>query len=185
MTNDNADMARRVLGADYGALSKRQQGVVDAVVKRALISRDTSEEYDRVHASFGARLADRIAAFGGSWPFIITFLVVLVGWVLVNAALLGRKAFDPYPFILMNLILSLVASLQAPVILMSQNREATRDRINASHDFEVNLKAEMEIQQLHEKLDELREERWKELVEMQQRQIALLEGLRETRTTGR
>src|SRR6478672_4963089 len=112
-----------------------------------------------------------IARFGGSWKFIILFLVIIVAWISYNVIAIGKKEFDPYPFILLNLLLSCVAALQAPVIMMSQNRQAAKDRTDAQHDYEVNMKAEMEIVALHLKLDELREKQWNRLVEMQKQQL--------------
>src|SRR6185295_10578400 len=131
--------------------------------------------------TFGERLADRIAAFGGSWTFLLLFLVVLVSWVGLNSLVLARRheAFDPYPYILLNLFLSMIAALQAPIIMMSQNRQAAKDRLDAAHDYEVNLKAELEILSLHEKVDELRERKWGELIELQQEQIRMLMRLLE------
>jgi uncharacterized membrane protein len=146
------------------------------VLKRHPLSRNAVQEFEDSR-SFGERLADRIAKFGGSWPFILLFFACLVGWVILNTGLLQARAFDPYPYILLNLFLSMLASLQAPIIMMSQNRQAAKDRVDAAHDYEINLKAEMEIRGLHEKLDELRERRWMELVDMQQEQIRLLQGL--------
>jgi uncharacterized membrane protein len=133
------------------------------------------------HASeaLGDRLADRIAAYGGSWTFIIVSIVVLIAWTLVNALVLAprHRAFDPYPFVFLNLLLSMLAALQAPVIMMSQNRQAERDRRAAAQDFDVNERAESEIETLHDKLDELRETQWAELVRLQQEQIRLLNRL--------
>ena len=125
------------------------------------------------------RLADRVAAFGGSWTFIIIFAAILLAWVLLNTLILARyrASFDPYPYILLNLFLSMLAAVQAPVILMSQNRQGVKDRLDAAHDYEVNLKAELEILSLHEKLDELREMKWSELITMQQEQLRLLTQL--------
>jgi uncharacterized membrane protein len=156
-------------------LGESEQLVLKKVVQRLHISRDTNKEYDS-ELTFGQRLADKIAAFGGSWPFIILFLSSLIGWIILNSLILARwgKSFDPYPYILLNLFLSMLASLQAPVIMMSQNRQGIKDRIDAAHDYEVNLKAEVEILALHAKLDTLREEQWRELVAMQQEQIELL-----------
>jgi uncharacterized membrane protein len=137
-----------------------------------------SQNVNEVHAeqmTFGQRVADSLATLVGSWPFIIAFVGTLVVWVLVNAYLLVEKPFDPYPFILLNLVLSGLAGLQAPVIMMSQNRQAARDRIAADLDFQVNRKAELEIEDLHMKMDLLREKQWEELVVMQQKQISLLE----------
>ena len=124
-------------------------------------------------------MADKIAQFGGSWTFILSFLAVLAGWVVLNTILVAKRGstFDPYPYILLNLFLSMLASLQAPVIMMSQNRQALKDRSDAAHDYEVNLKAEIEIRQLHEKLDDIREKRWEDLVQMQREQIEYLKAM--------
>ena len=131
----------------------------------------------------GQRLADRIAIFGGSWTFILLFLFLLLSWIVLNTVVLARvsKPFDPYPYIFLNLILSMLAALQAPVIMMSQNRYAAKDRVAAEHDYEVNLKAELEILALHKKIDTLRQQQWMELVEMQQQQIQLLTKLLDER----
>ncbi len=137
------------------------------------VARNINIAYDATLTT-GQRIADRVASFGGSWTFILIFMSVLIGWIILNAFLLVSKPFDPYPFILLNLVLSMLAAFQAPIIMMSQNRQAAKDRLDAEHDYEVNLKAEMEIEQLHVKLDDLREQRWAELVEMQQEQIRLL-----------
>jgi uncharacterized membrane protein len=173
-----SDLARRVLHREWEALSSRERRVIEHVLRRAHISRNTDEEF-RDTRTLGERVADRIAALGGSWTFILFFLLVLAGWVALNSLVLARRdtAFDPYPYILLNLFLSMLAAIQAPVIMMSQNRQAARDRLEAAHDYEVNLKAEIEIRSLHEKLDVLREQSWAELVRMQQEQIRLLEQL--------
>jgi len=124
--------------------------------------------------------ADSVASFGGSWTFISIFAAVLVIWIVLNSVILIRyssQTFDPYPYILLNLFLSMLAAIQAPIILMSQNRQAYKDRMNADHDYEVNLKAEIEILALHEKIDSLREKQWGELMEIQQEQIKLLNRL--------
>jgi uncharacterized membrane protein len=126
-------------------------------------------------ATLGERVADRVAAFGGSWPFIFLFMTIMSFWMLMN--LEGPKTFDPYPFILLNLLLSCLAALQAPIIMMSQNRQAAKDRLDAQQDYEVNLKAEMEIMTLHMKLDELRQQQRGELIALQERQLACLERL--------
>src|SRR5262245_6627066 len=124
---------------------------------------------------FGQRVDDRVAQFGGSWTFIGIFLLIMLVWMIINTE--AKRHFDPYPFILLNLLLSCLAALQAPVIMMSQNRQASKDRLMASSDYEVNLRAAMEIQSLLARFDELREQKWVELVAMQQRQIELLEGI--------
>jgi uncharacterized membrane protein len=156
-------------------LDPQERRVVDAIVQRTAVSRDVQQQLHE-QRSVGERLADRIAAFGGSWTFICIAVAILAVWVAYNALFTG-EAFDPFPFILLNLMLSMLAALQAPVILMSQNRQTSRDRADAAHDYEVNLKAELEIRALHEKLDLLRERQWADLVAQQQRQIDLLERL--------
>jgi uncharacterized membrane protein len=169
--------AAAALGREWEHLAARERRIVEAVLHRRSVARDVNQAFmdDR---SFGQRMADRIAAFGGSWKFIGLFMFFLAGWMGLNSILLARRGpFDPYPYILLNLILSSLAALQAPVIMMSQNRQGERDRLNAANDYEVNLKAELEIRALHEKLDALREADWAELVRMQQVQIQLLERL--------
>ncbi len=160
-----------------------EQLVLDRLTKRLHVSRNASEDYEEA-LTFGDRLADRIAIFGGSWTFILLFLGMLLAWIGLNTVVLTHigGAFDPYPYIFLNLILSMLAALQAPVIMMSQNRHAAKDRAAAQHDYEVNLKAELEILALHEKVDTLREQQWAELVAMQREQIQLLTKLHETRS---
>jgi uncharacterized membrane protein len=159
-------------------LAREERRVVAAILANQAISRNIGKDLAD-QRTFGERLADRIASFGGSWSFILSCLFALSVWIAFNAFILPARgeAFDPYPFILLNLVLSMVAALQAPLILMSQNRQAAHDRVDAAHDYEVNLKAELEIRHLHEKLDLLRERQWSELVAMQQQQIELLERL--------
>ena len=151
-----------------------ERRVVDHVIHRRPIVKNSNAVYDD-RLTLGQRVADRVAAFGGSWPFIFLFFALMAVWIFVNTD--TRRPFDVYPFILLNLILSCLAALQAPVIMMSQNRQAAKDRIEAQHDYEVNLKAEMEIVALHLKLDELRDGQWSKLIELQERQLALLERL--------
>ncbi len=148
--------------------------------KRHRTARNVNEMVDAT-TSYGDRIADSVARFGGSWPFILLFLAMLVLWMGANSLELLLRPFDPYPFIFLNLLLSCLAALQAPVIMMSQNRQTARDRLQAEHDYEVNLKAELEIEGLHQKMDGLREDQWADLVRMQQRQILLLEQVLETR----
>ena len=159
-------------------LSAIERGVVDRFAARTKISRDVNQEID-ASLTLGQRVADAVAAFGGSWTFIIIFGTVLGSWVVLNSFVLARMhdSFDPYPYILLNLFLSMLAAIQAPIIMMSQNRQAARDRIQANHDYEVNLKAELEIFRLHEKFDVLMERNWSELLSIQERQIILMERL--------
>jgi len=156
MKNDTiADLARQLLDLDEGELRPREKAVIERAVKRLAVSRNVNLVYEGTTTA-GQRLADRVATVGGSWGFIIGFGVVIVLWVTANTIVLTTRAFDPYPFVFLNLLLSLLAAVQAPVILMSQNRQAARDRIAAGHDYEVNLKAEIEIAALHDKLDQIR-----------------------------
>jgi uncharacterized membrane protein len=147
-------LAQRLLQSDYENIPLRERRVIEQVARRVAVSRNTNILHDDA-LTFGEKLADRVASFGGSWTFMIIFAAVLLFWVALNSLMLG-KAFDPYPYILLNLFLSMLASIQAPIIMMSQNRQSAKDRLQASHDYEVNLKAEIEIMALHEKLDEMR-----------------------------
>ena len=149
------DISSRWLRRKAESLSELENRVLKSAIERQAVSRDTSESYAR-DQRFGDRIADGIARVGGSWAFILTFIAFLFVWTGINLWALGQDAFDPYPFIFLNLVLSMIAALQAPIIMMSQNRQTERDRIDASHDYEVNLKAEIEIMALHEKLDEMR-----------------------------
>ncbi len=149
------DMANRLLRRKPEGFGPLESRVLQSTLERTTITRDTNKAV-AFHETYGDRVADAIARIGGSWSFILGFLAFLVLWTLGNAWLLTRDAFDPYPFIFLNLVLSMLAAIHAPVIMMSQNRQTERDRIDAAHDYEVNLKAEIEIMALHEKLDELR-----------------------------
>lgn len=174
MSDPIEELTERFLKSCQDA-GESEQRVVESLSRRLHISHDINQEFEETQ-TFGQRLADRLASFGGSWTFILVFLTVLLAWVVLNSVVLtwvGRP-FDPYPYIFLNLILSMLAAIQAPVILMSQNRPASKDRVVAGHDYEVNLKAELEILALHQKLDSLRQEQWIELLEMQREQIRLL-----------
>ena len=169
--------ARRLLGHGFRELESEERR---QIVRRATIARNVADETDEA-ASFGQRLADRVAEIGGSWGFIISFLIFLAIWTAANVLVLPRfgiRPFDAYPFIFLNLILSMVAAIQAPIIMMSQNRQATKDRAAAEHDYEVNLKSELEIMALHEKLDALRT---RELADMTAHLIALAQDLADER----
>lgn len=137
-----------------GDITAAESRVLQSALERRTVAYD--RDAHRPAATFGQRLADAMARIGGSWGFILAFIAFLAVWALLNMWLLGSGAFDPYPFIFLNLILSMLAAVQAPIIMMSQNRQAARDRLEAAHDYEINLKAEIEIMALHEKLDELR-----------------------------
>ena len=148
------DLALELLGKTSDALSPAERRVLQRIHKRETISQDMGVVHEE-DATFGERLSDHVASVGGSWGFIIAFGVVLFGWMILNSNILGPmgKAFDPYPFIFLNLLLSTLAAIQAPIIMMSQNRQADKDRAAASHDYEVNLRAELEILRLHEKVN--------------------------------
>lgn len=176
------DIAEKLLGAPYTSLDELTRKVLQHISGRKHISRNTAgEKGDR--SSFGQRAADAVAKFGGSWTFITLFATLMIVWIGLNSFLLvqSNREFDPYPYILLNLFLSMLAAIQAPIILMSQNRQAEKDRLNAEHDYEVNLKAELEIILLHEKMDELRESQWSELLLIQKEQITLLQELQGAR----
>jgi uncharacterized membrane protein len=183
-----ADLARarhayvsELLEHERGELDTLDQSVVAALARQETATRDVETEFDR-HTTFGERLADRVAAFGGSWTFIILFCGTLVAWMIVNTlVILSRQPFDPYPFILLNLVLSCIAALQAPLIMMSQRRQEAKDRLRARNDYRVNLKAELEIRQLHEKIDHMLLRQWERLAEIQQLQIDMMEEVARAR----
>ena len=164
-----------VLEAEQGEMSALEQEVVRSLKEHELLAKNINLEFDR-ELTFGQRLADKVAEFGGSWSFIVSFGVILVVWIAINSiALIWR--FDPYPFILLNLVLSCIAALQAPVIMMSQNRQEAKDRLRAEHDYQINLKAELEIRHLNAKIDLLLTHQWHRLLEIQQIQTELIEEL--------
>lgn len=173
-----SEIARQLLGADYDKLDEHTRNVARHIASRTHIAQRPGA-VPGADDSIGQRAADAVARFGGSWAFIGLFVVVLLAWVGVNTVVLaGRpQVFDPYPYILLNLVLSMLAAIQAPIILMSNNRQSEKDRAHAEHDYEVNLKAELEIMLLHEKFDQLRQQQWGELLALQHQQIALLAKL--------
>ena len=170
------DYVKEVLQDEIGELSTLDHEVIESLHQHEILSSNLSKQFE-TKLTFGERLSDRIASFGGSWRFIILFGAVVFGWIILNAIFLLGRGFDPYPFILLNLILSCLAALQAPVIMMSQNRVEARDRLRAENDYKVNLKAELEIRHLHEKLDHLLRKQYNRLFEIQQIQIELLEEI--------
>jgi len=163
-----------LLERERGELNDLDRQVIESLQSGELVSQNPDDEIGEA-ATFGERMADHVATFGGSWTFIISFTATLMVWIVVNAIGLMVQPFDPYPFILLNLVLSSLAALQAPIIMMSQRRQETKDRMRAENDYRVNLKAELEIRQLHEKMDHQLAQQWDKLAEMQQIQIELLE----------
>jgi uncharacterized membrane protein len=179
MNQKEVKISEKLFRMKYEQLGKQEKHVAHHLAERTHISRNVAQDLSE-QMTFGQKLADKVAAFGGSWTFISIFALVLVIWILLNSFILirsGSESFDPYPYILLNLFLSMLAAIQAPIILMSQNRQAYKDRMSAEHDYEVNLKAELEIMALHEKIDLLREEQWTELISIQQEQLRLLSQL--------
>ena len=170
------DYIKEVLEDEIGELSALDQEVIESLEQHEILSADIEKQFER-KLTFGERLSDHIAEFGGSWKFLISFGAVLVIWIAINGVILATHAFDPFPFILLNLILSCLAAVQAPVIMMSQNRAEARDRLRAENDYKINLKAELEIRHLHEKLDHLLRRQYNRLFEIQQIQIELLEEI--------
>jgi uncharacterized membrane protein len=171
------DIAQQLLGKAAHELAPEEHNVLAHIESGQLTSRDAGDVAE-TRATYGERLADKVAAIGGSWGFIIAFGFVLVGWMLLNTDILAHwnMAFDPYPYIFLNLMLSMLAAIQAPVIMMSQNRQAAKDRLAASLDFEVNLRAELEILRLHEKIDMAVAQRLDDLSARQDRIIEMLAG---------
>lgn len=165
-----------LITAENDDISTVEQQVVDAITGNRILSEDIEPVIDG-QLTVGQRAADKIAEFGGSWKFIIVFFSILVVWITMNVWFLGRETFDPYPFILLNLILSCLAAIQAPIIMMSQNRVEQKDRLRGENDYKVNLKAELEIKLLHEKLDHLTFIQSKRLLEVQQIQVDYLEDI--------
>ena len=172
------DVATKLLGMPYESLDEAARKVARHVAKRTHIVRNDARDAG-ARPTLGQRAADAVASFGGSWTFVGLFAATMLVWVLLNAFLVVSRGstFDPYPYILLNLFLSMLAAIQAPIILMSQNRQSERDRISAEHDYEINLKAELEIMLLHQKLDDLRETQWAGLLALQQEQLKLLASL--------
>ncbi|URL59831.1 DUF1003 domain-containing protein [Luteibacter flocculans] len=167
--------ARRWFAKSFDELTQAERRIVERMAQHKLVSEDVDAVY-RSDLTFGQRLADNVSRFGGSWTFILVFAGVLVLWTCLNSYVL-HKPFDPYPYIFLNLLLSMLAAVQAPVIMMSQNRQAAMDRLDAANDYKVNLKAELEIMGLHDKLDQIRTDQLTALLAKQQEQIDLLLAL--------
>lgn len=163
----------QMLNNEKGALSSLEEDVLRNMKNHELVSENIEHEFEHKW-SFGEKLSDKIAEFGGSWRFIIIFMLFMGFWILFNSLYLLYKPFNPYPFILLNLILSTLAAIQAPIIMMSQNRQEAKDRLRSQNDYKVNLKAELEIETLHEKMDHLLSAQWENMMETQKIQMELL-----------
>jgi len=167
---------RQAMEEDKGELTELEKEVLQSIKEQEIISKNINTDFQE-KLTFGERLADNVAVFVGSWKFISIFFLFIFIWAMINLYLLLSKPFDPYPFILLNLILSCIAAVQAPLILMSQNRQSKKDRLQAEHDYKVNLKAEMEIRHLNAKVDELLTHQWQRLLEIQRIQTEMMEEI--------
>ncbi|MGH7091958.1 MAG: DUF1003 domain-containing protein, partial [Stellaceae bacterium] len=176
LNRSRGEYIRAEMEKDRGELSALEEEVMRSLHDGMLVTDNINQEFDQ-SLTVGERISDRVAEFGGSWRFIISFFAFITIWIIVNSILLLTQPFDPYPYILLNLALSLLAAVQAPVILMSQNRQEDRDRMRAENDYQVNLKAELEIRAINEKLDQLIHQQWAHLLEVQQIQMEMLDDL--------
>jgi uncharacterized membrane protein len=163
-----------LLQTEHGEFSELDRQVAESISRQDTIAENTEEEFEE-HRTIGERMSDILASFGGSWSFLMSFGFVLFVWMGFNILQGQTRAFDPYPFILLNLVLSCIAAIQAPIIMMSQKRQDTKDRLRALNDYRVNLKAELEIRHLHEKIDYLISKQWQRLAEIQQMQLEMLQ----------
>jgi uncharacterized membrane protein len=170
---------QNIIDKETGMAVKVEQDMMAAITAQELMATDNSKD---APLTIGEKMADKVAEFGGSWTFIISFGSVLVVWIVLNSVFLLQKAFDPYPYILLNLVLSCIAALQAPIIMMSQNRQETKDRQRSEYDYKVNLKAELEIRMLHEKLDHLMIIQMQKIMEFQQMQMDYMEEMNDRLT---
>ncbi len=175
-----AQYVHALLLSEKGELSSLEQEVVNSLRTHQTLATDIDSDYEE-NWTLGERIADRIADFGGSWAFLIAFSVFIALWIAVNSLVLYWRPIDPFPFILLNLLLSCLAAMQAPIIMMSQNRQEAKDRLRARNDYQVNLKAELEIRHLHEKMDHLLSHQWERMIEIQEVQLDLLNELRRPR----
>ena len=181
LKNFRREYIERIFKTERGEMSKLDKEVVQSLVEHETLVKNINAQFDHKR-TFGERVSDKVASFGGSWKFIGIFALFMFCWITINTILLLQKPFDPFPFILLNLILSTIAAIQAPVIMMSQNRKDARDRLRAEHDYKVNLKAELEIRHLHEKIDNLMRHQWQHLLEIQELQLDLMEEKEERET---
>ncbi len=169
-----------ILATEKGELTSLEIDVLESLRQHETLSANTNIQLDE-STTFGQRLSDKLAAFGGSWIFLISFGCLMGVWILFNSLLFLWRPFDPFPYILLNLVLSCLAAIQAPVIMMSQNRQESKDRMRAENDYRVNLKAELEIRHLHSKLDLLLTHQWQRLLEIQEIQLDVMEQISEKR----
>ena len=176
LTEQRTRYVEQLLERERGELSALERQVVESLAREETVAREIETAWAGSR-TFGERVADFVADFGGSWSFIISFFAILLTWIGFNVWAATRTVFDPYPFILLNLVLSCLAAIQAPIIMMSQKRQEAKDRLRSENDYRVNLKAEFEIRHLHEKLDHLINRQWERLAEIQQIQLEIMEDL--------
>jgi uncharacterized membrane protein len=163
----------QLLMDEHGEFSELDRQVAESIANQQTIAENIEDDFLE-HRTLGQRLSDGLASFGGSWTFLMSFGLFLLVWMALNMAVGEPKSFDPYPFILLNLVLSCLAAIQAPIIMMSQKRQEAKDRLRSMNDYQVNLKAELEIRHLHEKLDHLVTKQWQRLAEIQQIQLEMM-----------
>jgi uncharacterized membrane protein len=168
---------QQILEEEKGDITYLEDSVIQSIKDNEILAKNIDAEYEK-GLKLGEKIADKFAAYGGSWRFIITFFIILIVWIAINSIILLSRPFDPYPFILLNLVLSCIAAIQAPVIMMSQNRQESKDRARSEHDYQINLKAELEIRNLHQKIDHLLTHQWERLIEIQQIQLELMGELK-------
>lgn len=180
LTHYRIQYVHSLLKSEKGELTDLEHEVIRSMQHHELITKNVESEFDQ-NWTFGEKLADKIASFGGSWTFLICFFVFLIVWIIINTAVFMVHPVDPYPFILLNLVLSCLAAIQAPIIMMSQNRQEAKDRLRSQHDYQINLKAELEIRHLHEKLDHLLSHQWERLAQIQEIQLDLLTEMNKKR----
>ncbi len=187
--NDNSRMCKadlyiyrnkyisQLIMEEKGSIEVLEDAVINSIRENDIITYSSRIPPDA--ESLGERISDKVASFGGSWKFIISFFTILMVWILMNSLYLMSKPFDPYPFILLNLVLSCIAAIQAPIIMMSQNRQEMKDRMRSENDYKINLKSEIEIRTLHEKVDHLLLDQWSKMMSIQEIQLEILEEIRE------
>lgn len=178
LNNFRHQYVQKMMEEEFGEISTLEEEVLHSIKHSEILSKNIEPEIDE-NTTYGQKISDNVAAFGGSWPFIISFLIFILIWIAINIFILISRPFDPYPFILLNLILSCIAAIQAPIIMMSQRRQEARDRNRSEHDYQVNLKAELEIRQLHEKLDHLLFHQFQRVLEIQEVQTEFMEEILE------
>jgi uncharacterized membrane protein len=172
---------QKIIEEEVGELSDLEKEVLESLQRHELLSSNIEDDFKQ-DRTFGEKLSDKLATFGGSWKFLIIFSLFLLIWITINSLVMFWRPADPYPYILLNLILSCLAAVQAPIIMMSQNRQEQKDRLRSQHDYQVNLKAELEIRLVHEKLDHLLIKQWQRLMEIQATQIEEIGDIKQSLT---